>query len=114
MAFPDERLIERVNIPSVLFERRATLAELEVDVEPFVSAPPPVEQRPEADSGIKKLEKFPSRPVPIDPLGDFCPPPPREARPDDVGREALFLARPASGMRTCSPYADNDFAKMRS
>jgi hypothetical protein len=25
MAFPDERLIERVNIPSVLFERRATL-----------------------------------------------------------------------------------------
>jgi hypothetical protein len=26
MAFPDERLIERVNILSVLFERRATFA----------------------------------------------------------------------------------------
>jgi hypothetical protein len=25
----------------------------------------------------------------------------------------LFLARPASGMRDCSRYADNDFAKMR-
>src|SRR5262245_54912139 len=26
----------------------------------------------------------------------------------------LFLARPASGMRTCPRYADNNFAKMRS
>ena len=34
------------------------------------------------------------------------------ARPGDVCREALCLARSTSGMRTSSRYADDDFAKM--
>ena len=50
------------------------------------------------------------------PPGKFCPAP--SSRAGAIGWRVclrrLFLARPASGMRTCSRYADNDLAKMRS
>ena len=54
-------------------------------------------------------------PLPISPPGKFCPSPSsRCSTPDDMCRAVYFLARPVSGMRTYSRYADNNFAKMRS
>src|SRR5215467_10357303 len=50
--------------------------------------------------------------LPISPPGKFCPSS-RCSTPDDMCRAVYFLARPVSGMRTSSRYADNNFAKMR-
>ena len=52
-----------------------------------------------------------SVPVPTGPAGRLRPSS-RCSTPDDMCRAVYFLARPVSGMRTYSRYADNDSAKM--